>query len=131
MLASQYPEGSQAIAHNFLEPGACSMLDTEGLNLILSSLIGKDWQTALAIFTAMPELSLEPDAITFSSMISALAKGRQWFAALEVHTLFLLFWSVTSHHELPKHHFPKLAAFSKALTVACSSLARAKNVSFG
>ena len=45
---------------------------------------GKDWQTALTIFAAMLNLGLRPDAITFSSVISALSKGRQWQAALEV-----------------------------------------------
>lgn len=37
----------------------------------------------------MPGLNLEPDAITFSSVISALAKGKQWQAALEVLPYFI------------------------------------------
>ena len=32
----------------------------------------------------MPDLGLAADAITYSSVISALAKGKQWAAALQV-----------------------------------------------
>ena len=45
---------------------------------------GGQWQSALAIFNSMTELGLKRDAITYSSLISALAKGKQWVIALKV-----------------------------------------------
>ena len=45
---------------------------------------GGQWQSALAIFNSMTELGLKRDAITYSSLISAMAKGKQWVIALKV-----------------------------------------------
>ena len=38
----------------------------------------------MKLFQEMPEKGLMPDAITYSSVISALAKGKQWALALKV-----------------------------------------------
>lgn len=45
---------------------------------------GSQWQTAIEIFNNMDTLNLRRDAITYSSTISALAKGKQWSLALQV-----------------------------------------------
>lgn len=45
---------------------------------------GGQWQAALALFDSMDERGLRRDAITYSSLISALAKGKQWVLALKV-----------------------------------------------
>ena len=44
---------------------------------------GGQWQAALELFRAMDAMGLRRDAITYSSVISALAKGRQWAHALQ------------------------------------------------
>ena len=44
---------------------------------------GGQWQTALELFRAMDGMGLPRDAITYSSVISALAKGKQWAHALQ------------------------------------------------
>ncbi len=49
-------------------------------------LAGNQWQTAVKIFQAMPEMGLSADVITCSSVISALAKGKQHKLAMEVVT---------------------------------------------
>ena len=38
----------------------------------------------MEIFHAMERMGLRRDAITYSSVISALAKGKQWTAAIQV-----------------------------------------------
>ena len=48
---------------------------------------GCQWQTALSIYYAMPSLGLAADKITYSSVISALSKGRMWETALQVSML--------------------------------------------
>lgn len=45
---------------------------------------GGQWQHAMSIFHKMEALGLRRDAITYSSTISALAKGKQWSLALQV-----------------------------------------------
>ena len=45
---------------------------------------GGQWQQAMAIFHKMEAQGLRRDAITYSSTISALAKGKQWSLALQV-----------------------------------------------
>ena len=45
---------------------------------------GSQWQSALAIYHTMPSVGLCADKITFSSVISALSKGRMWEKALQV-----------------------------------------------
>lgn len=45
---------------------------------------GAQWQSALELFYAMPRMGLTADAITYSSVISALSKGKQWRQALTV-----------------------------------------------
>lgn len=44
---------------------------------------GGQWQAALELFRAMDSMGLPRDAITYSSVISALAKGKQWAHALQ------------------------------------------------
>ena len=68
---------------------------------------GNQWQAALEIFRSMPDLGLAADAITYSSVISALAKGKQWAAALQASHPF--------HHIHPRSpcfcdHFPSMSA---------------------
>ena len=48
-----------------------------------ASAAGGQWQTALELFRAMDGMGLPRDAITYSSVISALAKGKQWAHALQ------------------------------------------------
>lgn len=50
---------------------------------------GGQWQTALELFRAMDGMGLPRDAITYSSVISALAKGKQWAHALQARHTFL------------------------------------------
>lgn len=38
----------------------------------------------MEIFASMDSMGLRRDAITYSSLISALAKGKQWLKALQV-----------------------------------------------
>lgn len=45
---------------------------------------GAQWQAAMDLFHAMPRMRLRADAITYSSVISALAKGKQWDTAVTV-----------------------------------------------
>ena len=45
---------------------------------------GAQWQAAMDLFHAMPRMRLRADAITYSSVISALAKGKQWDTAVMV-----------------------------------------------
>jgi hypothetical protein len=45
---------------------------------------GNQWQTAVKIFQSMPDMGLSADVITCSSVISALAKGKQYKLAVEV-----------------------------------------------
>ena len=45
---------------------------------------GGQWQKAVEIFNSMERMGLRRDAITYSSVISALAKGKQWSLAIEV-----------------------------------------------
>jgi hypothetical protein len=52
--------------------------------LLLWRLAGGQWQQAMAIFHKMEAQGLRRDAITYSSTISALAKGKQWSLALQV-----------------------------------------------
>lgn len=44
---------------------------------------GGQWKRALEIFGSMDAAGLPRDAITYSSTISALAKGKQWSLALQ------------------------------------------------
>lgn len=39
---------------------------------------GGQWEKAMGIFNAMEDVGLPRDAITYSALISALSKGRQW-----------------------------------------------------
>jgi pentatricopeptide repeat protein len=48
------------------------------------ALAGGQWQQAMTIFHKMEAQGLRRDAITYSSTISALAKGKQWSLALQV-----------------------------------------------
>jgi len=48
---------------------------------------GGQWQKAVEIFNSMERMGLQRDAITYSSVISALAKGKQWSMAIEVGTI--------------------------------------------
>ena len=48
-----------------------------------ASAAGGQWQTALELFRKMDGMGLPRDAITYSSVISALAKGKQWAHALQ------------------------------------------------
>lgn len=59
-----------------------TMLTILGLGLYVCT--GSQWQNAMAIFRMMPQIGLYADAITYSSVISALSKGKQWETALEV-----------------------------------------------
>ncbi len=45
---------------------------------------GGQWRAALGIYESMDAQGLRQDAITCSSLISALAKGKQWALALQV-----------------------------------------------
>lgn len=45
---------------------------------------GGQWRAALTIYNSMDAQGLPQDAITCSSVISALAKGKQWSLALQV-----------------------------------------------
>ena len=45
---------------------------------------GGQWRAALNIYESMDAQGLRHDAITCSSLISALAKGKQWALALQV-----------------------------------------------
>ena len=45
---------------------------------------GGQWRAALGIYESMDGQGLRQDAITCSSLISALAKGKQWALALQV-----------------------------------------------
>jgi pentatricopeptide repeat protein len=54
------------------------------LLLIQNFIAGGQWQQAMAIFHKMEAQGLRRDAITYSSTISALAKGKQWSLALQV-----------------------------------------------
>ena len=49
-----------------------------------SVLTGGQWRAALGIYESMDAQGLRQDAITCSSLISALAKGKQWALALQV-----------------------------------------------
>ena len=53
---------------------------------------GGQWQTALELFRAMDGMGLPRDAITYSSVISALAKGKQWAHALQARHTPLAFF---------------------------------------
>ena len=68
----------------------------------------------------MPELNLEPDAITFSSVISALAKGKQWLAALEVVVILTFHPQRLLDKSLGSTNLFELL---KAVTLLCPSLA--------
>ena len=46
--------------------------------------VGGQWRAALGIYESMDGQGLRQDAITCSSLISALAKGKQWALALQV-----------------------------------------------
>lgn len=50
-------------------------------------LTGGQWRAALGIYESMDAQGLRQDAITCSSLISALAKGKQWALALQVRFL--------------------------------------------
>lgn len=65
---------------------ACLQATHECMIGVCSS-AGCQWQNALEIFYMMPRLGLFADKITYSSVISALSKGKMWEKAMQVNFL--------------------------------------------
>lgn len=92
-----------------------------------ASAAGGQWQTALELFRAMDGMGLPRDAITYSSVISALAKGKQWAHALQARhpPLFcnLVFYTVGRQwaHVLQTRHQMSLPCFRR---LSCQATCR-------
>ena len=61
---------------------------TQDCMIGVCSSAGCQWQNALEIFYMMPRLGLFADKITYSSVISALSKGKMWEKAMQVSAIF-------------------------------------------
>ena len=81
--------GARIVEHDAMSQCLASMTCTTRFCWIMRQMpsAGKQWRMALDIFHSLPGLGLTADAHTYSSVISALAKGKlcgQWEIAWEV-----------------------------------------------